>query len=65
MGHVSPEVARKLVKDGIVTGVRLEYTPLRKPFFCSSCIYVKVTRKLVPKIREGQRAKVFGGERHQ
>ena len=64
MGHVSPEVARKLVKDGMVTGVQLEYTPLGKLFFCSLCIYVKVTRKPVTKIREGQRAEVFGGKIH-
>ena len=64
MGHVSPEVARKLVKDGMVIGVQLKYTPLRKPFFCSLCIYVKVTRKPVTKIREGQRAEVFGGKIH-
>ena len=43
MGHISPEVARKLVKDGMVTGVRLEYTPYGKPFFCSSCVYAKAT----------------------
>ena len=64
MGHVSSEVARKLIKDGMVTGVQLEYMPLGKLFFCSSCVYAKATRKPVPKIREGQRAEVFGGEIH-
>ena len=38
--------------------------PYGKPFFCSSCIYVKVTRKPVPKVREGEQAKEFGGEVH-
>ena len=59
---MSPEVARKLVKDGMVIGVQLEYMPYGKPFFCSSCVYMKATRKLVPKIREGERAKEFGGK---
>lgn len=64
MGHMSPEVARKLVKDNMVTGVRLKYTLLGNPFFCASCVYAKSTRKLVPKLREGERAAVFGGEVH-
>ena len=64
MGHVLPGVARELVKDGMVVGVQLEYMPYGKPFFCSSCMCMKVTRKLVPKIREGERAKEFGGEVH-
>ena len=54
MGHVSPKVARKLVKDQLVTGVQLEYTPYGKPFFCASCVYAKVTWKPVPKSREGE-----------
>ena len=27
MGHIAPETSRKLVKDRLVTGVQLEYTP--------------------------------------
>jgi hypothetical protein len=64
MGHISSEVARKLVRDKFVTGVRLEYTPSGKAVFCESCIYAKATRKVVPKVREGDRAKSFGGEVH-
>ena len=64
MGHISPEVARKLVKDQLVTGIRLEYTPYGRPFFCASCVYAKATWKAVPKMREGERAEVFGGEVH-
>ena len=52
MGHISPEVARKLVKDGMVTGVQLKYTPYGKLFFCSSCVYAKATQKQVLKVRE-------------
>ena len=64
MGHVSPDVAHKLVRDQLVTGVRLEYTPYGRPFFCASCVYAKATRKPVPKMREGERAEVFSGEIH-
>jgi Reverse transcriptase (RNA-dependent DNA polymerase)/Integrase core domain/GAG-pre-integrase domain len=63
MGHISLDAARKLVKDNMITGVRLEYTP-SKNFFCASCVYAKATRKSVPKLREGARAEVFGGEVH-
>lgn len=64
MGHISPDVAQKLVKQGMVSGVRLEYAPTGKPFFCASCIYAKATRKSVLKLREGKRAEVCGGEVH-
>ena len=64
MGHASVQVIRDLVAHGMVTGLRLEYTPTGQPFFCESCIYGKATRKSVPKVREGERAAVFGGEVH-
>ena len=38
--------------------------PYGRTFFCASCVYAKATRKLVPKMREGVRADVFGGEVH-
>ena len=54
MGHISPDTARKLVRDKMVTGVRLEYMLYGRPLFCTSCVYAKATRKPVPKIREGE-----------
>jgi len=33
MGHISIDVAQKLVKDGMVTGIRLKYTPIGKTLF--------------------------------
>ena len=63
MGHISFEVARKLVDKGFVTGVRLEATSGEPPF-CESCVYAKATRKPVAKVREGNRATEFGGEIH-
>ncbi len=64
MGHIAIQTARQLVRDKLVTGVRLEYSPSNQPFFCESCIYAKAMRKEVPKKREGERATVFGGEVH-
>ncbi len=46
MGHISPEVAKRLVQDHIVEGIVLdELKP--PPKSCDSCEYVKKTRKLV------------------
>jgi GAG-pre-integrase domain len=63
MGHISPEMARRLVAKGFVTGVKLEDS-LSGPFFCESCIYVKATRKPVPKSSEGTHATKFGDVIH-
>ena len=63
MGHISLDAARKLLKDKMITGIRLEYSPT-KNFFCASCVYAKATRKAAPKLRESERADVFGGEVH-
>ena len=64
MGHISPESARRLVKDRLVTGVFLDLTDTVKPIFCESCVYAKSSRKPVSKAREGERATEFGGEVH-
>ena len=64
MGHISPEIARKLVSQGLVTGVHLETTDSGNLFFCESCIYAKSSRKPIQKVRGGERATEFGGEVH-
>ena len=64
MGHISPEIARKLVQSGLATGLHLKATTSGDPFFCKSCIYAKLTQKPVQKVRSGERATVFGGEIH-
>ena len=64
MGHISLQTAKSLVKNKLITGVRLEYTPSDYKLFCESCVYAKATRKHVPDIREGERAMEFGGEVH-
>ena len=63
MGHISLDVAQKLLKEKMVTGIWLVYSPT-KDFFCASCVYAKATRKAVPKMRERERAEIFGGEVH-
>ena len=35
-----------------------------KSFFCESCVYAKSSHKPISKVREGERAKEFGGEVH-
>ena len=63
LGYISASVARKLVSDGLVTGLRLEDGDVGE-FFCESCAYDKMTWTLVAKIQEGKGAKVFGEEIH-
>jgi hypothetical protein len=64
MGYISFPIAKSLVKNKYITGVRLEYTPTDHKIFCESCVYAKATRKHVPDVREGKRAVEFGGEVH-
>jgi hypothetical protein len=64
MGHIFPKSARTLVSRGLVTGVFLDLTDPVSPFFCESCVYAKSSRKLISKVREGERAVEFGGEVH-
>ena len=64
LGHISSASARKLVSDGLVTGVFLDLTDPVKPIFCESCIYAKSSRKPMSKVHEGERATEFGGEIH-
>ena len=64
MGHISPENARKLISQGLVTGVLLDLTDPVKPLFCESCVYAKSGHRPILKVREGEHAMVFGGEIH-
>jgi hypothetical protein len=59
LGHPSPQVLCDLMRNKMVEGIRLEYSPCTSPFFCKSCVYVKATRKPMPGVREGQRASTF------
>jgi hypothetical protein len=50
MGHVNYDDLRKMVKDGMVTGIDLDFDA--KPDFCEACIKAKATRKPFPKRSE-------------
>lgn len=63
LGAYIPKAAQKLVKNGFISSLRLESNP-DAGLFCESCVYAKATRKIVPKAREGERAKEFDGEVH-
>ena len=46
LGHMSPIIAKKLIENKFVTGIRLGSTSSGDPFFCESCVYAKATRKI-------------------
>jgi len=46
MGHISPHAAKKLVKNGTVTGLNLDMSS--KASFCNACAKAKPTCKPVP-----------------
>ena len=62
MGHISPEAARRLVKDGAIDGIEIDESSDLKS--CDSCEYAKTTRKAIRKVREAPRAAKFGDEVH-
>ena len=61
-GSCIGSIIRDLIKKGMITGIRLKYTPTSKPFFCESCVHAKAIHKPVPKLHEGNCAEVFGEE---
>ena len=62
MGHISPEVARAMVKKGMVEGIKLDETSEIRS--CDSCEYGKAHRKPIGKVRVAERAKAVGEEVH-
>jgi len=59
MGHIAPSVARRLAKQGLVSGLKID-TSKDKPTFCESCIYGKATRKPITKECKGLCAESIG-----
>ena len=58
-GHIAPSIAHRLVKNGLVSG--LKFDDLKDGgTFCESCIYVKATCKPIMKIQEGKWSKEVG-----
>jgi hypothetical protein len=50
MGHVNHDDLRKMVRDGMVTGIKLDFDS--KPEFCEACIKAKAFCKPFPKKSE-------------
>jgi hypothetical protein len=63
MEHISPGITKKLVENGLVTGVRMDDSS-DGVVFCKSCVYTKATREPVMKEHEGECTTEFGGEVH-
>ena len=62
MGHIAVASARRLVQDGLVTGIALD--PNSQEEHCEACLYSRATRQPVPKVRISPQAKAFGDEIH-
>ena len=62
LGHISQERAKLLIEKGLVEGVNLEADS--EPTVCESCEWAKGTRKVVKKVREGERCGAVGDEIH-
>src|ERR1700678_3136085 len=63
MGHIAPEVARALVKKGLVVGFKLdESSQMLK--LCDACEYGKAHRKPIKKERKAPRAAKIGDKIH-
>ncbi len=62
MGHIAPESACVLIKEGRITGVKLNPTSCEST--CDHCIYARATCQPVPKVREGPPSLYYGEEIH-
>jgi transposase InsO family protein len=62
MGHIVPASTRKLIEDGLVTGITLD--PESCEEHCNACIYARVTRQPVPKVCVSEQASHFSDEIH-
>jgi hypothetical protein len=62
LGHIAPKAVKRLVKEGIVEGVKLDGS--EEMGLCDSCEYAKMTRKPIKKERREPRAEKFGDEIH-
>ncbi|PIL25727.1 hypothetical protein GSI_11477 [Ganoderma sinense ZZ0214-1] len=62
MGHISPVIAKKMLEEGRVLGVKLKGGSTDET--CDVCIQAKITRAPVPKERTSQLAKRYGERFH-
>jgi hypothetical protein len=62
LGHIAATSARKLVKSGAVTGVKID--PESKEVYCNVCLFARATRQPIPSVRIRPPAEKFGNEIH-
>jgi hypothetical protein len=62
LGHIPADAIRALICYNVVTGLHL--LDNKRPIFCKSCEYAKVTCKRINKERTTPPAKAFGDEIH-
>ncbi|TDL21258.1 hypothetical protein BD410DRAFT_696023, partial [Rickenella mellea] len=58
LGHISPDQVRRLVREGLLTGVNLDMST--SVDFCSVCTEAKMTREVIPKSRSSELATEYG-----
>ncbi|KAI9066564.1 hypothetical protein FKP32DRAFT_1562534, partial [Trametes sanguinea] len=61
MGHAHPPALRKMVSEGVVTGIELDAAEVD---FCEVCVQAKQTREPFPKERSSPRAEKYGERVH-
>ena len=62
MGHIAPEIAKKMVSTGAIDGMKLDLTSEIKQ--CDSCKYAKATRKPIKTDCQTSQAAKFGDKIH-
>ncbi len=63
LGHIAPEAAARLVRDGFVEGVAIDHdVPI--PEFCDVCVRAKKFRKPIAKVATKERASEFAEHVH-
>lgn len=62
MGHISPVIAGRLVKENVIEGIKVDPSIPTRP--CNACTKAKITRKPVPKQRASNLATHQGDKVH-
>ena len=62
MGHISTDAATKLVKDYLVDRIELNESQDTPKKMCKSCLYSRITRKLISKTLEIEASGKTGDE---
>jgi len=63
LGHMAPDTIAKMIRDGTITGIKLDPSDASMDS-CDSCEYAKATRKPIGKVRDPPRRENFGDEVH-